>query len=136
MAALFEGLPRIQRIALLGRLEMAGGQVYRALAADEKNVQAREALLRAAGDEERNGELLGADEYAEAELRKVWKGAAASDRYCVLVSVYVLRRLRRGSPLDLSQLRRLAGAARGAADALVIGSNRLAAVQGPNTDEP
>jgi len=58
MAALFEGLSRIQRIALLGRLEMAGGQLYRALAADEKNMRAREALLKAADDEERNGEML------------------------------------------------------------------------------
>jgi hypothetical protein len=58
MAALFEGLRRMERLGLLGRLEKAGGQLYRALAADEKNVRAREALLKAAADEERNGELL------------------------------------------------------------------------------
>jgi hypothetical protein len=53
MAALFEGLTRIEQLALLGRLEMAGGQLYRRLAADEQNIKAREALLQAAGDEER-----------------------------------------------------------------------------------
>src|SRR5689334_13938090 len=58
MAALFEGLTRAEQLALLGRLEMAGGQLYRALAADEKNIKAREALLKAAGDEECNGQLL------------------------------------------------------------------------------
>lgn len=57
MAALFEGLTRLQRMALLGRLEAAGGAVYRALAADEQNVKAREALIKAAEDEERNGDL-------------------------------------------------------------------------------
>jgi hypothetical protein len=59
MAALFKGLSRIEQLELLGRLEMAGGQVYRSLAADEKNAKAKEALLKAAGDEERNGGLLG-----------------------------------------------------------------------------
>jgi hypothetical protein len=58
MAALFEGLTRVERLALLSRLEMAGGHLYRALAADEVNVRARGALLSAAGDEERNGQLL------------------------------------------------------------------------------
>jgi hypothetical protein len=58
MATLFEGLTRIEQLALLGRLEMAGGQLYRGLAADEQNIKAREALLKAAGDEERTGQLL------------------------------------------------------------------------------
>jgi uncharacterized protein len=58
MTALFDGLSRIERLALLGRLEKAGGRLYRTLAAEEKNAKAREALLRAAGDEERNGNLL------------------------------------------------------------------------------
>ena len=58
MAALFEGLTRLERIALLARLEAAGGGLYRALAADEANVKAREAFLKAAEDEERNGGLL------------------------------------------------------------------------------
>src|ERR1700732_1877796 len=58
MAALFDGLTRRERMALLGRLEMAGGSIYRALAAEEKNLKAREALLRAAGEEEKNGGLL------------------------------------------------------------------------------
>ena len=56
MAALFEGLGRREQMALLGKLEIAGGSIYRALAADEKNAKAREALLKAAEDEERNRE--------------------------------------------------------------------------------
>ncbi len=58
MVALFDGLTRMQRMALLARLEAAGGGLYRALAADEKNVKAREKLLAAAADEEKNGGLL------------------------------------------------------------------------------
>jgi len=58
LAALFDGLSRIERMALLGRLEKAGGQLYRALAAEEKNGKARQAFLAAAEDEERNGNLL------------------------------------------------------------------------------
>ena len=59
MAALFDGLSRFERIALLGRLEKAGGHLYRTLAAEEKNAKAREAFLSAAEDEDRNGNLLG-----------------------------------------------------------------------------
>ena len=58
MVTLFDGLTRMQRMALLARLEVAGGGLYRSLAADEKNVKAREKLLAAAGDEEKNGALL------------------------------------------------------------------------------
>jgi hypothetical protein len=58
MASLFEGLTRLQRIALLGRLETAGAQLYRALAADEKNAKARDKLLEAAGNEEMNDGLM------------------------------------------------------------------------------
>jgi hypothetical protein len=58
MASLFVGLSRHEQMALLGRLESAGANVYRALAADEKNAKAREALLKAAGREEENGGLL------------------------------------------------------------------------------
>ena len=58
MAALFEGLTRMQRMALLARLEFAGGALYRGLAADEHNEKAREKLLAAGGDEEKNGALL------------------------------------------------------------------------------
>src|SRR2546423_13764119 len=58
MAGLFEGLTRLQRIALLGRLEAAGAQLYRAFAADEKNAKARDKLLEAAGNEEENGGLV------------------------------------------------------------------------------
>ena len=58
MAALFEGLSRTQQMALLGRLEMTGAAVYRAFAKEERNSKAREALLEAAKDEEKNGNLL------------------------------------------------------------------------------
>lgn len=58
MAALFEGLGRMERLALLGRLEAAGAALYRALAETERNARAREKLLAAAADEERNGGLL------------------------------------------------------------------------------
>ena len=58
MAALFDGLTRIERMALLGRLEMAGASIYRALAEGEQNAKAREALLGAADNEGKNGALL------------------------------------------------------------------------------
>ena len=58
MAALFEGLNRIEQLAMLGRLEMTGASIYRAFAKDEKNAKARERLLEAAKDEEKNGTLL------------------------------------------------------------------------------
>ena len=58
MAALFDGLTRMQRMALLARLEVAGGALYKGLAADEQNLKAREKLLAAAQDEEKNGALL------------------------------------------------------------------------------
>ena len=57
MASLFKGLSRREQMALLGKLEMAGGAVYRALAEKETNKLAREKLLKAAEDEERNGNL-------------------------------------------------------------------------------
>jgi uncharacterized protein len=58
MAALFDGLSRMQRMALLARLEVAGGSLYRGLAAEEQNPKARAKLIAAAEDEEKNGELL------------------------------------------------------------------------------
>ena len=58
LIALFEGLTRMQRMALLARLEVVGGGLYRALAAGEHNLKAREKLLAAANDEEKNGGLL------------------------------------------------------------------------------
>ncbi len=58
MASLFVGLSRHEQMALLGRLESAGAGIYRALAVQEKNLKAREALLKAAGREEENGGLL------------------------------------------------------------------------------
>jgi hypothetical protein len=58
MASLFRGLSRRAQMALMSKLEIAGGAVYRALAAGETNALAREKLLKAAEDEERNGGLL------------------------------------------------------------------------------
>ncbi len=58
MGELFQGLNRIEQLALLGRLEITGASIYRAFAKEEKNVKAREALLEAAKDEEKNGNLL------------------------------------------------------------------------------
>ncbi len=58
MASLFRGLGRREQMALMSKLEIAGGAVYRALAAGESNALAREKLLKAAEDEERNGGLL------------------------------------------------------------------------------
>jgi hypothetical protein len=78
MAALFEGLTRLQRIALLGRLEMAGGHIYRALAADEKNKKAREAFLKAAEDEERNGGILRGMSTSKDKCEKCGKLLATS----------------------------------------------------------
>ena len=57
MAALFEGLSRREQLALLGRLEKAGGGIYRALAEGERNRMAREKLLAAAGKEDENSSL-------------------------------------------------------------------------------
>jgi len=58
MASLFRGLSRREQMILMSKLEIAGGAVYRALAAGESNALAREKLLKAAEDEERNGGLL------------------------------------------------------------------------------
>ncbi len=82
MAALFDGLSRIEQIALLGRLEIAGGQLYRALATEEKNAKAREALLKAAEDEERNGNLLGLMSTAKGACEKCHKSlSVCTDGY-------------------------------------------------------
>ena len=58
MASLFAGLSRHEQMALLGRLESTGAGLYRAWAAQEHNLKAREALLKAATREEENGGLL------------------------------------------------------------------------------
>jgi uncharacterized protein len=58
MASLFRGLSRREQMGLMSKLEIAGGAVYRALAAGESNALAKEKLLKAAEDEERNGGLL------------------------------------------------------------------------------
>ncbi|MGH7839611.1 MAG: DUF1272 domain-containing protein [Candidatus Binataceae bacterium] len=82
MAALFDGLSRIEQIALLGRLEIAGGRLYRSLAGAEKNVKAREALIKAAEDEERNGNLLGLMSTPKAVCEKCAKALAADTDGC------------------------------------------------------
>src|SRR5258708_6268901 len=58
MASLFVGLSRFEQMELLSRLEVAGANIYRAFAADEKNVKAKEQLLKSAEREEANGALL------------------------------------------------------------------------------
>jgi len=58
LAALFDGLSRRERMALLSRLEYAGAALYRGFAAEENNLKAREALLQAAEREEANGGVL------------------------------------------------------------------------------
>jgi uncharacterized protein len=58
MASLFEGRPRLEQMALLARLEHGGASIYRAWAGRERNVKAREALLKAAEREEENSKLL------------------------------------------------------------------------------
>jgi uncharacterized protein len=76
MAALFEGLSRRQQMTLLGRLEMTGAAVYRAFAKDEKNAKAREALLQAAGNEEKNGNLLSLMSTPKEQCEKCGKSMA------------------------------------------------------------
>ena len=58
MASLFAGLSHHEQMVLLGRLESTGAGLYRAWAAQEQNLKAREALLKAATREEENGGLL------------------------------------------------------------------------------
>jgi hypothetical protein len=56
MASLFAGLSRHEQMALLGRLESTGAGLYRAWAAQEQNVKAREALLKAATREKKTAD--------------------------------------------------------------------------------
>ncbi len=58
MVSSFEGLERLDQMALLVRLEHGGASIYRAWAGAERNVKAREALLAAAEREEANAKLL------------------------------------------------------------------------------
>ncbi|MGH8338535.1 MAG: DUF1272 domain-containing protein [Gammaproteobacteria bacterium] len=58
LASLFEGLSRFGQMALLSRLEFSGGSIYRAWAASERNIKARDALLAAAQREDDNANLL------------------------------------------------------------------------------
>jgi len=58
MAQLFEGLTPHEQKALLAALERAGGAVYRALAANEKDEILAVELLSAAAREDENAGLL------------------------------------------------------------------------------
>jgi uncharacterized protein (TIGR00369 family) len=58
LGALFAGKSRDEQKALLANLERGGAAVYRALAADEQDPSAREALLVAAEREEQNAQTL------------------------------------------------------------------------------
>jgi hypothetical protein len=58
IASILEGRPRREVMAILGRLEHGGANIYESLAAQEKNQKAREALLAAAKREEQNSALL------------------------------------------------------------------------------
>jgi hypothetical protein len=58
MASLFEGMSNARQMILLARLERGGGSMYRAWAASELNVKAREALIAAADREDQNAKLL------------------------------------------------------------------------------
>jgi hypothetical protein len=73
MAALFAGLSRHEQMALLGRLELTGAELYRAWADQEQNHKAREALLKAATREEENGGLLRLMTTAKAGCEKCSK---------------------------------------------------------------
>jgi hypothetical protein len=79
MAALFDGLTRIQRMALLGRLEMAGASIYQTLAEGEQNAKAREALLGAADNEGKNGALLQLMSTPKASCEKCGNAIAQAD---------------------------------------------------------
>ncbi len=58
LATLFEGKTADEQKALLAQLERGGAAVYRALAANESDPAARDALLAAAGREDENAEVL------------------------------------------------------------------------------
>lgn len=60
MAALFQGKTPQEQKALLAALERGGAAVYRALAAQETDAAARDALLAAAVKEEENADALDA----------------------------------------------------------------------------
>jgi hypothetical protein len=120
MAALFEGLRRMERLGLLGRLEKAGGQLYRALAADEKNVRARGAPLKAAVDEERNGELLRQMSTPKQNCEQCGKPLSAASGTACFFQCTFLRELRRGASVGVPELRRRTGTAHRAADTPLI----------------
>jgi hypothetical protein len=58
MAGLFKGLAKHEQMTLMARLEHGGSDLYRAWAASERNVKAREALIAAANCEDENAQLL------------------------------------------------------------------------------
>jgi hypothetical protein len=70
MASLFEGLGRLDQMALLARLEHGGASIYRAWAGTERNLKAREALLAAAEREEDNAKLMRLMSTAKGECEK------------------------------------------------------------------
>ncbi len=78
MAALFEGRERLDQMALLARLEGGGASMYRAWASRERNVKAREALLKAAEREEENSKLLRLMSTPKSECEKCRVALAAN----------------------------------------------------------
>ena len=58
IASLLEGRSRREVMTILARLEHGGAGIYEALAANERNQKAREALLAGAKREEQNSVLL------------------------------------------------------------------------------
>ena len=77
MASLFEGRERLDQMALLARLEGGGASMYRAWASRERNVKAREALLKAAEREEENSRLLRLMSTPKGECEKCHVALAA-----------------------------------------------------------
>jgi hypothetical protein len=78
MASLFEGRERLDQMALLARLEGGGASMYRAWASRERNVKAREALLKAAEREEENSKLLRLMSTSKGECEKCHVALAAN----------------------------------------------------------
>jgi uncharacterized protein len=79
MAALFQELSRPQQMALMARLELTGGSLYRAWAGAEQNTKAREALIAAAEREEANASLLRLMTEPKGECEKCHKALASSE---------------------------------------------------------
>ncbi len=109
LAALFDGLSRRERMALLSRLEYAGAALYRGFAAEEKNLKAREALLKAAEREEANGGVLRLMTTPKDRCEKCSAAmASVAVGYACSLSMLLLRQLRDRLQLRLPELRRRA----------------------------